>query len=66
MFVVHPNSPTANCLTSKEITWLRSLPSDILVVVDEAYFEYSQTSLVAEIAQHPNWVIYALFLKACV
>jgi histidinol-phosphate aminotransferase len=63
VFVVHPNSPTANCLTSKEITWLRSLPSDILVVVDEAYFEYSQTSLVAEIAQHPNWVILRTFSK---
>ena len=63
VFVVHPNSPTANCLTSAEITWLQSLPPDILVVVDEAYFEYSQTSLVAEIAQRPNWIILRTFSK---
>lgn len=63
VFVVHPNSPTANCLTQDEIIWLQSLPPDILVVVDEAYFEYSQTSLVAEIAQRPNWVILRTFSK---
>ena len=63
VFVVHPNSPTANCLTSAEITWLQSLPPDILVVIDEAYFEYSQTSLVAEIPQRPNWVILRTFSK---
>jgi histidinol-phosphate aminotransferase len=64
VFVVHPNSPTANCLTDAELTWLRSLPEEVLVVIDEAYFEFSQTTLVAEIAQHPNWIILRTFSKA--
>ncbi|VEP16177.1 Histidinol-phosphate aminotransferase [Hyella patelloides LEGE 07179] len=64
VFVVHPNSPTGNCLTPEELNWLRNLPQDILVVVDEAYFEYSQTSVAEEIAQHPNWVILRTFSKA--
>jgi histidinol-phosphate aminotransferase len=64
VFVVHPNSPTANTLTPKEIDWLKSLPAHILVVIDEAYFEFSQTTLVSELAQFPNWVILRTFSKA--
>ncbi len=64
LFLVHPNSPTGNLLTPGEIDWLESLPPEILVVVDEAYFEYSQTSLVDKINQHPNWVILRTFSKA--
>ncbi len=64
VFVVHPNSPTGNSLTAEELKWLRSLPEDILVVIDEAYFEYSQTTLASELSQHPNWVILRTFSKA--
>ncbi|GAB4227956.1 MAG: histidinol-phosphate transaminase [Stanieria sp.] len=64
VFVVHPNSPTGNALTPAEMDWLRSLPEDILVVIDEAYFEFSHTSVVAELQQHPNWVILRTFSKA--
>jgi histidinol-phosphate aminotransferase len=64
VFVVHPNSPTANALTEPEIEWLRSLPAQILVVIDEAYFEFSQTTLVGELAEHPNWIILRTFSKA--
>ncbi|MDJ0618950.1 MAG: histidinol-phosphate transaminase [Calothrix sp. MO_192.B10] len=64
VFVVHPNSPTGNALTNPELAWLRSLPEHILVVIDEAYFEFSQTTLVGELAQHPNWVVLRTFSKA--
>ncbi|WP_197480074.1 histidinol-phosphate transaminase [Anabaena sp. 4-3] len=64
VFVVHPNSPTANPLTSDELTWLSSLSQEILVVIDEAYFEFSQNTLVSELAQRPNWVILRTFSKA--
>ncbi|MBN3883862.1 MAG: histidinol-phosphate transaminase [Nostoc sp.] len=64
VFVVHPNSPTANCLTEAELGWLRSLSEHILVVIDEAYFEFSQTTLVGKLIKHPNWVILRTFSKA--
>lgn len=64
VFMVHPNSPTGNPLTSAEITWLKQLPSDILVVIDEAYFEFSQQTLVGEIAERSNWVVLRTFSKA--
>lgn len=64
VFVVHPNSPTGNTLTSNELEWLRSLPEQILVVIDEAYFEFSQTTIVSELLQRANWVVLRTFSKA--
>jgi histidinol-phosphate aminotransferase len=64
VFMVHPNSPTGNPLTPGEIEWLRQLSDRVLVVIDEAYFEFSQQTLVADIAHRPNWVILRTFSKA--
>jgi histidinol-phosphate aminotransferase len=64
VFMVHPNSPTGNALTAAELDWMRSLPANILVVIDEAYFEFSQQTIVAELAAHPNWVVLRTFSKA--
>ena len=64
VFVVHPNSPTANPLTGAEISWLKSLPEHILVVIDEAYFEFCQNSLIGELKNHSNWIILRTFSKA--
>lgn len=64
VFMVHPNSPTGNALTEAELAWLRQLPEDILVVIDEAYFEFSQHTTAAEVLQRPNWVVLRTFSKA--
>ena len=64
VFMLHPNSPTGNALAAKELDWLRSLPDNILVVIDEAYFEYSQTSVVGELPIRHNWVVLRTFSKA--
>jgi len=64
IFVVHPNSPTANALTAAELAWLRNLSDRILVVIDEAYFEFSQHTLASELPQRPNWIIMRTFSKA--
>ncbi len=64
VFMVHPNSPTANALTAAEIAWLKSLPDSTLVVIDEAYYEFSRQTLVSEVLTRPNWVITRTFSKA--
>jgi histidinol-phosphate aminotransferase len=64
IWMVHPNSPTANALTAAEIEWLRGFGDDRLIVIDEAYFEFCQKTLVAEIASHPNWIVLRTFSKA--
>lgn len=64
VFIVHPNSPTANPLTPAELDWLRQLPESILIVVDEAYFEFSQQTTAADVLKKPNWVVLRTFSKA--
>lgn len=64
VFMVHPNSPTGNALTAAEIDWMLSLPPQILVVIDEAYFEFSQHTLISKLSDRPNWIILRTFSKA--
>jgi histidinol-phosphate aminotransferase len=64
VFMVHPNSPTANALSETELTWMQQLPTNILVAIDEAYFEFSQQTTVAEVLTRPNWVVTRTFSKA--
>ncbi|NEP60156.1 MAG: histidinol-phosphate transaminase, partial [Symploca sp. SIO2G7] len=64
VFMVHPNSPTANPLSSDEIAWLKQLPDHVLVVIDEAYFEFSQRTLVMDSLNRSNWVVLRTFSKA--
>ncbi|MGC1309640.1 MAG: histidinol-phosphate transaminase [Phormidesmis sp.] len=64
IFMVHPNSPTGNALTSVELDWLKQLPDDILIVVDEAYFEFSDRTTLPEALSRPNWIILRTFSKA--
>ena len=64
IFMVSPNSPTGNGLTANELAWLQQLPEKVLVVVDEAYFEFSQQTTVAEAITRPNWVVTRTFSKA--
>lgn len=64
VFMVHPNSPTGNALTSRELDWLKQLPTNVLVVVDEAYFEFSGHTTLAEALCRPNWIVLRTFSKA--
>lgn len=43
---------------------MKSLPENVLVVVDEAYFEFSQQTTALEVSQRPNWVVLRTFSKA--
>lgn len=63
IFVVHPNSPTGNSLTLAERDWLKQIPPKVLVVIDEAYFEFSQDTVLPDLLAHPNWVILRTFSK---
>ncbi|MFK8182851.1 MAG: histidinol-phosphate transaminase [Phormidesmis sp.] len=64
VFMVHPNSPTGNALTLREQAWLKQLPEDILIVVDEAYFEFSGHTTLPDALSRPNWLVTRTFSKA--
>jgi histidinol-phosphate aminotransferase len=43
VYIANPNNPTGTYLTKDEFSWLmEKVPEDVLVVMDEAYFEYAK------------------------
>ncbi len=66
VFLCSPNNPTGNLLDRAGVLSLvRSLAGRAVVVVDEAYVDFSgRPSLAAEVAAHPNLVILRTLSKA--
>ena len=69
MFVANPNNPTGTWLVARELDeLLRAIPPEVIVVLDEAYHEYSARLGVPDgtqwLARHPNLVITRTFSKA--
>jgi histidinol-phosphate aminotransferase len=63
VMVAHPNNPTGNLQPE---TFLIDLlgATDALVLVDEAYFEFSRQTMRPHMARHPNLVVLRTFSKA--
>ena len=67
IFIANPNNPTGNYLSFGEIkNFLQKIGSSVVVVLDEAYFEYSrQKENSAELVSlFPNLIITRSFSKA--
>jgi histidinol-phosphate aminotransferase len=69
VFVANPNNPTGTFLKADDLlAFLRALPADILVVLDEAYNEYlpeeCRYDSVAWLAEFPNLIVSRTFSKA--
>ena len=68
IFVVNPNNPTGTYTTHDELVYLlNNVPSNVIVVADEAYFEYVDVADYPQslqlIKQYPNLVISRTFSK---
>jgi len=64
IFICSPNNPTGNSIDRADIEMILN-NFDGLVVVDEAYINYSrQRSLVADLKEYPNLVVLQTFSKA--
>ena len=61
--VCSPNNPTGGVLETRELSRVCEA-SDGLVVVDEAYHEFSGQSAVELLPRHPNLVVLRTFSKA--
>jgi len=61
LFVNSPNNPNGS-VTSRE-NLLRLLELPLVVVVDEAYAEFSGTSVVDLVPEHPNLIVLRTFSK---
>jgi len=69
IFIANPNNPTGTWLKSDELKqFISEVPEDIIVVVDEAYFEYVEASEYPDTMEwlntFPNLIVSRTFSKA--
>lgn len=69
IFIANPNNPTGTFLTTEELSaFLAKVPANVLVVLDEAYYEYVSEAERAPsfewLAQYPNLLVSRTFSKA--
>src|SRR5690606_5461985 len=68
VFVANPNNPTGTWISASALDhFLARVPKNVLVVLDEAYFEYVEESAypdgMTRLAAHPNLVVTRTFSK---
>lgn len=68
VWICNPNNPTGTIVTHDEVAeFLAKVPDSVLVVLDEAYCEYSDDSIYPDglslLNQHPNLVLLRTFSK---
>jgi len=61
IFITSPNNPTGNLVSYEHIKYL--LKKEILVVVDEAYFEFSKSSVQNLVLDHSNLIVLRTMSK---
>ena len=70
VFIANPNNPTGTLLTEAALVdFLDKVPANVIVVLDEAYFEYvgaddEGTDGVALLKHYPNLIVTRTFSKA--
>ncbi len=71
VFVANPNNPTGTCIAKNALKdFISAVPDHVIVVIDEAYFEYAQDlfpdfeSAEHYLAQTPNLIVTRTFSKA--
>jgi histidinol-phosphate aminotransferase len=69
VFLANPNNPTGTWLDGQELdALLCAIPPEVIVVLDEAYHEYSAGAGVPDgtqwLSRHPNLVVTRTFSKA--
>ena len=64
LVLANPNNPTGTLIPRAELKVILRSASGTLVVIDEAYFDYSGQTVLPWIRQYPNLVVTRTFSKA--
>jgi histidinol-phosphate aminotransferase len=65
VFLTNPNNPTGVSMPLRAIREVaRHVPSEAVVFVDEAYYEFSGVTFIPELAAFPNVIVGRTFSKA--
>ena len=62
-FLPNPNSPTGNLLSHGELRRILKAATRTMVVIDEAYFEFSGVTVIPWIRRHKNLIVTRTFSK---
>lgn len=62
-FLPNPNSPTGNLLSHGELACILAAARSTMVVIDEAYFEFSGVTVIPWINRHANLIVTRTFSK---
>lgn len=57
IIICNPNNPTGTLLSVKEIEKIATKATNTILLIDEAYFEFSGISIVSLIKKYPNIVV---------
>ena len=60
----NPNNPSGNLFPKEQLRHIVDALPDKLVLIDETYYEFSDSSFVDELASHPNLILTRSFSKA--
>lgn len=63
IIICNPNNPTGNLINSADIFYLLENINDKLILIDEAYFEFSKITFAKYINIYPNLIIGRSFSK---
>ena len=64
VFISSPNNPTGNCISEDEVREIIESVPAAMVVIDEAYVEFADSSLVKLVTEYANVLILRTFSKA--
>lgn len=64
-FLPNPNSPTGNLLSKREVQRILDAAPRTMVVIDEAYFEFSGVTVIPWIRRWQNLIVTRTFSKTC-
>ncbi|SEP68661.1 histidinol-phosphate aminotransferase [Solimonas aquatica] len=69
VFIANPNNPTGTVLAPQDIeAFLKKVPPQVIVALDEAYYEYMDPALRGDtrawLDRYPNLIVFRTFSKA--
>ena len=64
LFIANSNNPTATLVDEADLARILDAAPRTLILVDEAYFEFSGLTVLPSIRQRPNLIVSRTFSKA--
>jgi histidinol-phosphate aminotransferase len=64
LFIANPNNPTGSIVRQEELRAILRAAARTMVVVDEAYFEFSRQTVLPWVRRHKNLIVTRTFSKA--